>query len=87
MSFGVENNTLSDEQCAYSAIVSFVNEEAYQPLDKIRKASSRNKETLFYANVELEGKFINQPFTQCCTKAPFQVEITKIYTAQPIKHN
>lgn len=87
ISFGLENDTFSDEHCLYSAVASFVNEEAYQPIDKIRKENSRKKETLLYANVEVEGKFINRPFTRCCTKAPFQFEITKTHTAQPIKRD
>ena len=84
INFGIENSTFLDNQCSYSAVVSFANENAYQPIDKMRKEGSRSKETLFYADVEVEGKFINQPFTRCCTKTPFQFEITKTLKAQPV---
>lgn len=87
MAFGVENDVISNEGCVHNAVVTFKSDEAYNQIKKIREESSRKKVTLFYADVEIEGIFINKPFTQCCTETPFQFEITKTFAASPIKRN
>ena len=81
LAFGTENTTFSDEKCAHTAVVNFVGEDSDRAIKDVQKIYGR---TPFY-KVEVQVKFINKPFTQCCTHTPFQFEITKTYAAQSIK--
>lgn len=83
--FGTENTVISNENCLHNAVSTFKDEEAFAPIDKVRKELIKKNESFFQADVEIEGKFINKPFTACCTRTPFQFEITKTFEVQPIK--
>ncbi len=86
LDFGMENETLSDETCYLyrRAVVTFDDKNAYEPIDKLRTQSSKNGTTLFKVEVEIEGQFINKPFTGCCTNTPYQFKVTKTFSAQLI---
>ncbi len=85
MLFGIENTVISNENCIYNAVSTFKNEDAFAPIKKVREERLKKNESFFQADVEVEGKFINKPFTECCNRTPFQFEITKTLEVQPVK--
>ena len=85
--FGTENATFSDKNCADFAVVTFADESAYDEINKAAKEIGRSSVLGIYYAIEVEGKFINQPFKECCTAAPFQFDITKTYIAHAVKPN
>lgn len=79
--FGIENTVISEENCnLYSAVVTF---EESAPIGTVRK-SFEKKEAFTAADIEIEAKFINKPYTECCTSTPFQFNVTKILDFKPI---
>ncbi len=86
MDFSIENAVISDETCSHRAVVTF-DGYAYRPIEKIRKDSNRQEVTILYFDVEIEGKFINKPFTKCCANTPFQFEVTEVFEAKAVTAN
>lgn len=78
--FGLEGSWFSDPNCGISdniAIVSYKNEELYNPIAQARK----QKNMKFLANeldVVVIGKFKNEVYKDCCLIAPFQFEISQV---------
>lgn len=79
--FGTENAVISDENCnLYKSVVTF---EESAPIGNVKK-SFEKKEAFNQADIEIEAKFINKPYTECCTTTSFQFKVTKILDFKPI---
>lgn len=87
IAFGTENTVISDGKCAHRAVVTFKDEKAITPIDKMRKDGWRRQVTVFNADLEIKAKFINKPFTGCCTETPFQFEVIETMQASPVISN
>lgn len=78
--FGMENALISEENCnLYKSVVTF--EESAQ-IGNIKNSHQNGAFT--EADIEIEAKFINKPYTECCTTTPFQFKATKIFKLKPI---
>lgn len=78
--FGTENAVISDENCnLYKSVVTF---EESAPIGNVM--NSHKKGAFTEADIEIEAKFINKPYAECCTTTPFQFKATKILDFKPI---
>jgi hypothetical protein len=81
ITFGLEGAWFSDSNCGdhdNSAIVSYKNEDVWNPVKQAREGGK------FWANaldVVVTGKFKNEVYRDCCLTAPFQFEISKVEKA------
>jgi hypothetical protein len=85
MQIGLENSSFSDVRCGgeNTMVVSSKNEEVWKTIEKAR-AGKKNGRWAFILDLQVAGRFENIPFTQCCTKAPFQFEIKSVERASRV---
>ena len=78
--FGIENTVITDENCnLYQSVVTF---KESAPIGNIK--NSHEKGAFTEADIEIEAKFINKPYTECCTTTPLQFKAAKIFELKPI---